>query len=156
MLEPNREQIEQFVGAIFRHAGGEGFVSLRAFVEGRDKPFKIRAANLACGLPFVVDNAEIDARRAAQHSQAVVFCPPLAVFKNKDKAGERDIASGLALSVECDDHPQQARARLEELLGPATVVVKSGASGSTATARKTSCTSTGDWRDRHKATTSPN
>jgi hypothetical protein len=81
---------------------------------------------LACGLPFIVDNAEIDARRAAQHSEAVVFCPPVAVFKTKDKAREQDIASGLALSVEYDDHPQQARAQLEQLLGPATVVVNSG------------------------------
>ena len=126
MLEPAREQLEKFVDAIFRHAGGEGFVSLRAFLEGMDKPFKIAPVNLACGLPFIVDSAENNARLAAQHSQPVVFCPPLAVFNNKARAREQDIASGLALSVECDEHPQQARVQLEKLLGAPTVVVKSG------------------------------
>jgi predicted P-loop ATPase len=126
ILEPDRKQIETFVDAIFRHAGGEGFVSLRAFIEGQEKPFKVRAANLACGLRFIIDSAETDARRAAQHDQAVVFCPPLAVFKDKSRAREQDLVSGLALSVECDEDPQQARARLEKLLGPATVVVNSG------------------------------
>jgi Virulence-associated protein E len=48
------------------------------------------------------------------------------VFKNKARAREQDIASGLALSVECDEHPQQARAQLEKLLGAATVVISSG------------------------------
>ena len=126
MLEPARDQLEKFVDAIFRHAGGEGFVSLRAFVEGRDKPFKIVPANLACGLGFIIDSAENNARLAAQHSQPVVFCPPLCVFNNKDHAREQDIASGLALSVECDQHPQQAREQLERLLGAATVVMNSG------------------------------
>jgi len=32
-LEPDRDQIEIFVDALFRHAGAEGFVSLRAFFE---------------------------------------------------------------------------------------------------------------------------
>ena len=48
------------------------------------------------------------------------------MFKNKDRAREQDIASGLALAVECDQHPQQARVQLEKLLGAATVVINSG------------------------------
>ena len=40
MLEPDRNQIEIFVDAIFRHAKA-GFVSLRAFYEGEDKVFRI-------------------------------------------------------------------------------------------------------------------
>jgi hypothetical protein len=33
---------------------------------------------------------------------------------------------GLAISVECDDHPNEAMQQLEEILGEATVVVRSG------------------------------
>ena len=126
MLEPDRDQIEQFVNAIFRHAGSQGFVAVRSFLEGNDKPFRLSGTALTGGLRFLIDVAEDDARRAAQHPQPVVFCPPLAIFSNKDRAREQDIAEGLALSVECDEHPQEARETLEKILGPATVVVKSG------------------------------
>ena len=126
MLEPARDQIETFVNAIFRHAGSQGFVAVRSFLEGDDKPFRLSGTALKGGLGFLVDVAEDDARRAAQHPKPVVFCPPLATFTNKDRAREQDIAEGFALSVECDEHPQEARAVLEEILGPATVVVKSG------------------------------
>jgi RecA-family ATPase len=125
-LEPNRSQIEIFVDAIFRHAT-EGFVSIRAFhEEDASKPFRITPTKLTSGLPFLIEVAEDDARRAAQFPKPVVFCPPLATFIGRDRAREADIAEGLALSVECDEHPQKARATLEALLGPATCVVRSG------------------------------
>jgi len=60
-----------------------------------------------------------------------VFCPPLAGFLPKEgreawRAAERDLKEGYALSVECDDHPQRARNKLEAVLGRPTVVVDSG------------------------------
>ena len=126
-LIPDRDQIEIFVDALFRHAGREGWVSLRSFQDGGgDKPFRISPASLAGGFRFVVDVAADDAYRAANAPRPVVFCPPVAVFANKNYAREKDIAKGLALSVECDEHAQQARDRLEQLLGPATAVVASG------------------------------
>ena len=71
------------------------------------------------------------ARRAANAKKLIVFSPPIAVLD--DGAGERawqarqiDLLLGLALSVECDQNPQVAREKLEQLLGPATVVVASG------------------------------
>jgi hypothetical protein len=129
LLEPDRDQLEIFVDAIFRHAGTQGFVSLRGFFEGdASKPFRITPTSLAGGLKFLVDAAEDDARRAALDPKPVVFCPPIATFTNKQRAGEKDIAEGLALSVELDQHPQQAREQLEQILGPATVTVKSGGS----------------------------
>ena len=126
MLEPDRDQLEIFVDALFRHAGDKGFVAVRSFYEGADKPFRLSTANLSGGLRFLIDVAEDDARRAAQNPAPVVFCPPLAVFGNKDHAREQDLLEGLALSVECDQHPGEARTTLEDLLGPATVVVESG------------------------------
>ena len=127
MLEPDRAQIEIFANTIFRHAGSQGFVAVRSFYEDEDlKPARISGTALSGGLPFLIDVAEDDARRAAQHPRPIVFCPPLATFTNKDRAREQDIAEGLALSVECDERPQEARAALEKILGPATVIVKSG------------------------------
>jgi hypothetical protein len=127
MLEPDRDQIEIFVNALFRHAAPQGFVSLRAFYEdGGAKPFRITPTALAGGLKFLVDVAEDDARRAANDPQRVVFCPPIATFTNKERAGEKDLAEGLALSVECDQAPTAARGELERLLCPATLVVRSG------------------------------
>jgi AAA domain len=127
LLEPDRDQLEIFADALLRYAGNNGFVSVRAFYEDdAGAPFRVTPTSLKGGLKFLLDVVEDDARRAAQAPKAVVFCPPLAVFANKDHAREQDITAGLALSVECDAHPQQARQTLEALLGPATVVVHSG------------------------------
>jgi hypothetical protein len=126
MLEPNRNQIEIFVDAIFRHAS-TGFISLRAFYEGEDKSFRISSVPVIAGnFKFLCDVVEDDARRAAQYPKAIVFCPPLATFANKDSAREEDIAEGFTLSVECDENPAAARVALEPLLGPVTVAVRSG------------------------------
>src|SRR5262249_28114065 len=54
------------------------------------------------------------------------FCPPLAVFGSKERATEKELIVGPTLSVECDKEPERARLVLEQLLGPATVIVRSG------------------------------
>jgi hypothetical protein len=51
---------------------------------------------------------------------------PIATFTNAKKAGKLDVADGLTLSAELDKNPDEALAKLEEILGPATCVVKSG------------------------------
>jgi len=127
MLEPERNEIEKFVTGVFRHAGTDGYVSLRAFYEDDStRPFRITPIKMVGGLPFLVDAAEDDARRAANHPRKIVFCPPLAVFRSRNGAKEPDIIAGLALSVECDERPREAVFRLEQVLGPATFVVRSG------------------------------
>ena len=126
-LEPDRAQIELFVDALFRHASPKGFVSLRAFFEeDATRPFRISPTALTGGLAYLVEVAIDDARRAAQDAKRVVFCPPIATFADKTRAKERDVLEGLALSVECDERPNEARARLEALIGLATVIVCSG------------------------------
>jgi hypothetical protein len=126
-LEPDRGQLGFFIDAIFRRASS-GFIAIRSFYEDEDRPFVITAVafNGDRRLTFLTDMVETQARTAAQATKAVVFCPPLAIFADRDKAREADVLEGLALSVECDQHPQQARQILEQLLGPATVVVQSG------------------------------
>jgi hypothetical protein len=126
-MQPDRDQLERFVDGLFRHAT-QGFASIRAFLEGNSaKPFRISAAKVnGAGLKFLIDVAEDDANRAANFPKPVVFCPPIATFVDAEHARERDIVEGLALSVECDSRPLQARRKLESLLGPATMVVRSG------------------------------
>jgi hypothetical protein len=127
-LEPDRDLIEIFINALFRYTEPRSYVSLRSFRDDRDgaPPFRIHAIQLTGGLPFLVDAAVDDARRAAQAPHPVVFCPPIATFGNSRQAGEKDLAQGIALSVELDEHAQGSRAKLETMLGPATVVVASG------------------------------
>lgn len=127
-LEADQKQIAQFVDALFRHARQGAAVSLRAFRHdnkpfGHASPVTINGG----GLGPVTAAASRMATSAARSAEPVVFCPPVATFDPRSgRARERDLAEGLALSVECDRAPGVARERLEELLGPATVVVESG------------------------------
>src|SRR5262249_48887295 len=128
-LEPNRDQIEIFVEGIFRHCGTGGVVSLRAFLENSDKndpPVRITDTPLTGGLPFLIEAAEDDARRAANHPKPTVFCPPVAVFLPTGRAREMDLLEGPALIVELDQNPREALSILERVLGFATFVVRSG------------------------------
>ena len=125
-LEPDRDQLKTFVDAVFRHSGDKGYVSVRSFYDDEDKLFRRRSVALSHGLKHLVDVVEDEARRAAHHHRPVVFCPPLAVLSNGDQAREEDLLLGLLLSVDCDMHPQEARTKLEQLLGAATVVSASG------------------------------
>ena len=130
-IQPDRGQIELLVKSLFRHASPGGYVSLRAFPDNENdtKPFRISPVRLTerdDSLDFLIGRACDDAYRAANDPKKIVFCPPIAVFSNPDKAGEADLLEGIALSVECDQKPQEARKKLEELLGPATLVVESG------------------------------
>jgi hypothetical protein len=135
LLEPGRDQIEIFIDAIFRHAK-QGVVSLRAFYEGDDKVFRVEGVPRTATnfYKYLCDVALDIARRAAQAPKAVVFCPPLATFREGKGAAEADLVEGLTLSVECDQDPDTARAKLEVILGPTTVVVRSGQAGRNGTA----------------------
>jgi hypothetical protein len=59
LLEPDRDQIEIFTDALFRHVDSEGFVSLRAFTHD-NKPFCTEAIGLNHGLKPLVDAAKIE------------------------------------------------------------------------------------------------
>jgi hypothetical protein len=111
---------------MFRHASPEGIVSLRAFHEDNPKRFRITPVALSGGRKFLIEVAEDDARRAANFPKPVVFCPPIATFSNPQHARESDLAEGLALSVECDQRPREALAKLALVIGQPTVVVASG------------------------------
>jgi Protein of unknown function (DUF3987) len=129
LLEPDRNQLEIFVQGLFRHCNGGGVVSLRTFFEDadvNDPPARIIATPLKGGLNFLIEAAEDEARRAAQHPRAAVFCPPVATFTSTKHAREIDLFEGPVLLVELDKNPRAALATLENLLGFATFVVRSG------------------------------
>ena len=128
-LLPDREQLAAFIKTLFKHATSGNWVSLRAFPDkgsGNNKAFEIKAVKLNGDLDTLIDKAYSCAERAAKSGDKIVFCPPVATFTNKDHAREEDLAEGLVLSIECDEHAQEACSKLQELLGSPTAVVKSG------------------------------
>lgn len=125
-LQADRDQIERFVGALFRYADEDSFVSLRAFYDDASATFDITPCRLGVDRTCLIDAAVATATRAARHARPVVFAPPIATFSNADRATEADLQNGLTLSVECDQHPNAARQQLEQLLGRATIIVASG------------------------------
>jgi hypothetical protein len=128
VLEPDRDQIEIFIDALFRYATPGAFLSLRSFYEDRGEasPFYINPVKLNGNFAFLCDCATDAAQRAANAREKVVFAPPIATFKNGRGATEDDVAEGLVLSVECDSRPEASREKLEQILGPATIVIRSG------------------------------
>lgn len=127
-LEADAIALDQFIGLLFRYADERTFVSWRAFPDDADKgrPVFIESSIITDARAHLAEAATYYATKAAQYPRPAVFCPPIATFTNAKHARELDLANGLALSVECDAHPQRARTLLERLLGPATVVVASG------------------------------
>ena len=126
-------QLAAFAQALFRYASEGVNVALRAFADGGgqgSRPPLIAYVSVdASGAGAIIPRVEQMAREAASSIHPMVFCPPIAGFKNDTepwRATEADLAEAYALSVECDARPLAARAMLEALLGPATVVVASG------------------------------
>lgn len=124
--QADRDQIRGFVQALFRYADEGSYVSLRSFYDDAKEVFGIQAHRLSDDLDALVNAACDLATKAAREERPVVFAPPIATFSNGETATERDLQNGLALSVECDQRPGEARRKLEDLLGPATIVVASG------------------------------
>jgi hypothetical protein len=121
-------EIGLFVSALFRYAESGSYISLRAFDQfDRSAAPRIVPLRVNGSLDAVIRSATIVAENAAQSDIPLVFCPPIATFSGAGHAAVRDLANGLTLSVELDDgDPDEARLRLEAVLGPVTVVVRSG------------------------------
>lgn len=129
-LEPDVNDITNFVEALFARADEGTFVNLRAFSQsdrGVPPPY-IRGVRLnGAGRGALIDEAVTGARFAANAEVALVFAPPVATFRSNRRAREADLANALSLSVELDTgNTTEARGRLEGLLGPCTVIVASG------------------------------
>ncbi len=127
-MQADRGELDAFVTAMFRYADEGTFISLRTFDQNRRDipPVGIRSVKVNGSAGRLVDEALKAAQRAADHAKPTVFSPPIATFRTSTSAKGSDLANGVAMSVELDEAPFAARARLEGLLGPATLVVASG------------------------------
>jgi len=128
-LEPDRDQLEIYFESLFRHRGTVGYVSMRSFLHDNRVLKPIRSVPLdKADWKFLIDVAADQARRAANSPQPAVFAPPVAVFNNPNgwQAREEDLYLGLVITAELDEHPEEARQKLQEILGEGTLVVKSG------------------------------
>ena len=127
-LSADRAELGRFVRALFCNVDADGYVSLRTFEHQRGaKPVEIRAVQInGEGLEPIVAQATGAANRAAKFERPTVFAPPVCTFRSANRAAETDLANGLCLAIECDDHPTEACGRLIGLLGGVTAIVASG------------------------------
>src|SRR5829696_5764424 len=119
------DQIRAFVDAVFRYASPGLFISLRTFRNGGSPDIRV-VKTKGPDREELIDAATKQAQKAANSGVNAVFCPPLAGFSSRDKADEAHLSESYVLTVECDERPGEARQKLEDLLGPATIVVASG------------------------------
>jgi hypothetical protein len=124
--QPDREAVEAFISALFRHADPDNYISLRAFhdLERHKPPLFIEAIKV--GASNLIDRVCERIVQAATHLEPYVFCPPVATFNSDTSATEADVAEGIALSIECDANPVAAKDKLVALLGEPTATVASG------------------------------
>ena len=125
---PNLLHTQAFVLALFKHATAGSYVSLRTFPDkgGNSRPARITTVKLNGDLNDLIERAYREIEFAARSPEKLVFCPPVATFISGKNAKEANLSEGLVLSVECDQYPRAAQAKLEALLGPATLIVHSG------------------------------
>jgi hypothetical protein len=127
--EVDRTQIEQFFNLLFRYADEGSYLALRIFDQfDRTKPaLHTEGIRLNGDADAIITAACRVATRAATLSEPAIFAPPLATFACALRARTEDLCNGLTLSTELDEGDIAAgRLRLEQLLGPATVVMESG------------------------------
>src|SRR5262249_28751836 len=114
----------------FRYCSPDGIVNLRSFFQNdANKAFRYRTCiSLKDGLRPLIEAAVKEARLAANASTPIVFSPPVATFKASAgwHARQEDLLEGPTLSIELDQNPHAALAKLVSLLGPATLVIRSG------------------------------
>jgi Family of unknown function (DUF5906)/Primase C terminal 2 (PriCT-2) len=128
-LPVDREQLAQFVRAMFPYAAFGTFVTMRCFWDAKDGVAladQWRWVRVTGNADDLIDAAEDLAQLAALEDEPVVFAPPIVALKSRSSATEDDVANGLCVSVELDSNPVAGRARLEEILGPPTVAIESG------------------------------
>ena len=116
-LPPDREMLIRFAEIMFKHASPKGYVSLRAFPDGGSRGQKaLFVYAITLGDKDFVDMLVDHARKAAEWHVSAVFCPPIATFRDHKNAKTDNICEGIALSVECDQRPREARQTLEAIL----------------------------------------
>lgn len=126
---PECQEILRFAEIVFQNADPAGYVNLRAFFDAKEGAFASmawRSVRLDEGIDKLADEAFDLAAKCASFKDSVVFCPPVATFRDGGGAGEENVLNGVVLIIECDRHPRKSVEMLESLIGPATIIVASG------------------------------
>jgi archaellum biogenesis ATPase FlaH len=119
----DKNELEIFFRALFQNANS-GYISLRGFKSDNTPAFKPES--------YLFDDRQllISSERLANFTVSLpkaVFCTPSSTFKVPDRATEKVIANGIAITVDFDNvDPQKSREILEDIFGPATLVIASG------------------------------
>ena len=121
-------QTPAILDVLYRYADPDSYCALRVFPHERGQPPPWAADVKAGDVAGLIEAITRGARYAATSTTPTVFCPATGcTFRRPGTAKTRDIAEGLALSVELDDGNTAAiLARLEALIGTPTLVVLSG------------------------------
>jgi AAA domain-containing protein len=128
-LEPDEEQIAMYVGALYCRADPGSYVHLKVLRDDEDGPWAPKSWSsvpINGSLDPVTDEAFVLALKAVRAREKVVFAPPVATFKGPKGSREKDVANGLTITVDLDANPLAGLHTLEAVLGPATLIVKSG------------------------------
>ena len=127
---PDRQQMERFVGAAFVEAPPGSFVVMRSFYDDVDggPPFESKSVRIdgPDSLDHITERAFKMAENAAACPRPIVFCPSLATYTRAGSSKAADLAAGLVLTVESDENPKEAKARLSAVLGVPSLTVASG------------------------------
>jgi hypothetical protein len=124
--QADRDAVVAFFDCMFRYAGDETFINLRAFHDGKNNASRLFVESVKVNAENVIDRICARIYDAASQAEAYVFCPPVCVFTEPNGAAAENLAEGLVLTVECDHNPGAAREKLTSILGKPTAVVTSG------------------------------
>lgn len=127
-LPPDLSLTPTFLDAVFRYADPDTYCALRVFQHDRAKPPPWSVDVQLSDQTALLDHIARGIHYAATSTTPMVFSPVTGcTFRHPGTAKTRDLAEGLALAVELDQGDTAAvLTRLEDVIGLATVVVRSG------------------------------
>jgi hypothetical protein len=117
------DHLSTFLDAVFRNCTSDGGVHLYAFKhdDSRKASENLRVART----DLTTMRAMID-RVARARNPSQVFSPPVCLFGPSPRTVTTNVLEAPVIALELDDHPGESRALAEAVLGPATLVIKSG------------------------------
>lgn len=117
------DHLTTFTNSIFRHCSPDGWVKHYVFEHG-GKDTKPRRSDWG----RLSDVAKMhDFIEWSRQRPGTVYCPPVGTFTDISRSTiEANVSEAPALVVELDDNPTEMRGIAEAVLGPATLVVRSG------------------------------